>query len=139
TSFPGDLKGMRIGIVKELMEGPDLDREVRDATIQAASVLKTLGADIHDVSIPLVHQSGVAYIAFGEAEAAVSHFPYLRTRASEYGYVTRVRLSTGLLIPGFIARWAERVACPAIRRQVLNTFESCDILIAPTTRTTAPL
>jgi aspartyl-tRNA(Asn)/glutamyl-tRNA(Gln) amidotransferase subunit A len=139
TSLPGDLKGMRIGIVKELMESPDLDREVRGATRQAASVLSALGAQIHDVSLPLVHQAGVAYIAFGEAEAAVSHFPYLRTRAAEYGYVTRVRLSTGLLIPGFIARWADRVACPAIRRQVLSTFESCDVLIAPTTRTTAPL
>lgn len=132
------LRGLRAGVVRELLPGPGLEPEVEDGVRQAIAVLEKLGVSFDEVSIPLVRHAGAIYIAFGEPEAAIGHLPSLRRSAADYGYTARVRMATGLLIPGHVARWADRVGRAAIRTQVRAAMEPYDFLVAPTWRTAAP-
>ncbi|MBI4278407.1 MAG: hypothetical protein HY660_08110, partial [Armatimonadetes bacterium] len=132
------IKGMKAAIVRELLPGPGIDAEIEAGVRDAIKVLKTLGVSFREVSIPLVKHAGAVYVAFGEAEASVGHLPFLRRCPELYGYTARVRMATGLLIPGHIARWADRAGRAAIRRQILETLEPYDFLITPTARTPAP-
>ncbi|CAK3737914.1 amidase signature enzyme [Lecanosticta acicola] len=52
-------KGLRIGILKEAFEVPGLDPSVRDTVRAAADRFKSLGAEVHEISIPL-HKLGAA-------------------------------------------------------------------------------
>ena len=63
-ALTGDAKGLRIGIVKEGFDWPgasqpEVDRIVR----QSARRLQEVGAEVHDVSIPMHPEAG--HIAFG--------------------------------------------------------------------------
>lgn len=133
-----DVRGIRAAIVRELFPRPGADPEVEYAVAQAIRVLESLGVSTQDVSIPLVNRAGAIYSAFGDSEAAVTHLPNLRRRAHDYGQVARVRLATGLLVPSFAARWADRAGRAAVKKQVLEAFTSCDILVTPTLPTAAP-
>jgi aspartyl-tRNA(Asn)/glutamyl-tRNA(Gln) amidotransferase subunit A len=104
---------------------------------QAIAVLEGLGITIAEVSLPIVEHAGLIYIAFGEPEAAVSHLPFLRTCPAQYGYTAWVRMATGLLVPGAMARWADRVGRRRVREEILRATDSFDILLTPTCRTPA--
>ena len=52
-ALDGDIRGIRIGAIKELIHSEIVDTEVRDAVIKAGSVLKDLGATVDEVSLPI--------------------------------------------------------------------------------------
>ena len=52
-------KGLRIGVLKESFDVPGLDQDVINKVKAAAARFKALGADVHDISIPL-HIQGSA-------------------------------------------------------------------------------
>jgi aspartyl-tRNA(Asn)/glutamyl-tRNA(Gln) amidotransferase subunit A len=61
-SLKQDVKGLKIGVVKELM-GEGTQPEVKEAIENALETYKSLGAEIVEVSIPHVKYSiGVYYI-----------------------------------------------------------------------------
>jgi aspartyl-tRNA(Asn)/glutamyl-tRNA(Gln) amidotransferase subunit A len=133
-----EVRGLKAAVVRELLPGPGLDPEVEQGVRQAIAVLEGLGMTIADVSLPIVEHAGLIYIAFGEPEAAVSHLPFLRAYPAQYGYTARVRMATGLLVPGAIARWADRVGRRKVREEILHALDAFDILLTPTCRTPAP-
>lgn len=98
-----EVRGLKAAVVKELLPGPSLDPEVEQGVRRAIAVLEGLGMIMAKVSLPIVERAGLIYIAFGEPEAAVSHLPFLRVCPARYGYTARVRMATGLLIPGAFA------------------------------------
>ena len=59
TGLTGDIRGVKVGLVSELMD-PDLglDSQTRDAVAAAAQVLAELGADVRDISLPMAQQTG---------------------------------------------------------------------------------
>jgi len=132
------IRGLKVGVIRDLMEDPALAPDVAAAVRRAIAVLGTLGASVGHASLPLAKHAGAAYVAFGEPEAASLHATRLRSDSAAYGHVARVRLATGLLVPGFAVRWAERVARRAITEDVFRALEPYDVLVAPTSRTTAP-
>jgi aspartyl-tRNA(Asn)/glutamyl-tRNA(Gln) amidotransferase subunit A len=138
ASLGHSVKGIRAGVVRDLLSGEGIDPETAQAVRNALIVLQTLGVSCDEVSLSLARHAGVIYLAFGEAEAAVGHLRYLRECADQYGDTARVRMAMGLLVPAFIARWAERVGRAAIQREVLELFERYDILLAPTAPSAAP-
>jgi amidase len=54
-----DLKGVKIGILKEAFDMPILDAAVKDAVLAAASKFTTLGAEVKEISVP-IHPLGNA-------------------------------------------------------------------------------
>jgi aspartyl-tRNA(Asn)/glutamyl-tRNA(Gln) amidotransferase subunit A len=152
------LEGIKLGLPKEyFIEG--LDDEVKRAVEAAVAHMKTLGAEIVDVSLPHTTYAIAVYyiIATAEASANLARFDgvryglrenqpdlaalYAQTRSSGFGSEVkrRIILGTYMLSSGYYDAYylkAQRVR-GLIREDFKNVFKACDALIAPVTPTPA--
>lgn len=133
-----DVRGLRIGVIRELTAGAETDPEVRQAVTDAARQLERLGADVEETSLPLLPLAGAVFMALADSEAAGLHQPWLRTRAMDYDRATRRRLLTASLLPAAVYHRAAR-ARVLIRRQLLAALDRYDLLLCPTGHRAAPL
>ena len=58
AALDGDIRGIRVGAIRDLIHSEIVDREVRDAVVQAGSMLGELGATVEEVSLPLTVHGG---------------------------------------------------------------------------------
>lgn len=126
-----DLQGVRIGVIQEHMDEKSTNAEVLRAVRAAAAQLKELGAEVEDVSLPLLLEVGSASAAISESDAAFVHREWLRTRPGDYGHNIRRRLLAASLIPSQALQKATRIRA-LLRREWLKLFERYDVLINPT-------
>ena len=156
-----DIKGMRIGVVKEL-SGEGYQSGVRQRFDEAVKVLEGLGAQIVEVSCPSFPYALAAYylilpsecssnlakmdgMRFGlrvdhDGDHTVEHV-MAQTRAAGFGpeVTRRVILGTYALSAGYYDAFygqAQKVRT-LIQRDFTAAFEKCDVLISPTAPTTA--
>lgn len=158
-SLNNDLKGMKIGVVKELVaEG--LAPDVQKAIQNAIDTYKSLGAEVIEVSLPNIkHSIGIYYIlATAECSSNLARFDgvkyghrtkdannlldmYCKTRAEGFGpeVKRRIMLGTYALSSGYYDAYYKKAQ--QMRRIVtndfLNAFAKVDALIAPTCPNTA--
>jgi aspartyl-tRNA(Asn)/glutamyl-tRNA(Gln) amidotransferase subunit A len=137
AALAGGAKGMRIGVVTELVDGADTQAEVCRAIREAARGLSGLGAAVEDISLPLIPLAGAVFMALCDSDAAGYHTRWLSERAAEYDQGTRRRLVTAGLIPAAAVHRAAR-ARALIRAQVLEALSRFDLLLAPTSPHPAP-
>ena len=124
------VKSMRIAVVEEMVEG--IEDDTRRAVETAVEVLKTLGARVERISMPVVKQIRSVHSAIVDSEAASYHRgKLLEGRYSDYDYNTRVRLMVGTVLPSALTTLAMR-ARAALAAKVLDTFEQHTILVGPT-------
>ena len=155
--LPHGVDGLRVGIVRELLQGiaPDVEARVR----QAADALTAAGAKVEEVTVPATVYGLAAYYLIAPAEASSNLARYdgvrygLRkpapdittmygaTRAAGFGAEVkrRIMLGTYALSAGYYDAYygqAQRV-----RTLIIRDFETAyadhDVLISPTTPTTA--
>ena len=128
----GDVKGLRVGLVREFLDTPDLGvgQATRDAVLSAAEVLRGQGADVMDVSLPMAVFSGPVTRTISHVERVSIHPDWLRERGEEHHYVTRVGFTTANLLPGHVYLKALRLR-EMIRREVLGAFDRVDVLVHP--------
>ena len=131
-ALTGDLRGLKIGIVAELMN-PDLGLapQTRDAVTAAAQTLAELGASVQEVSLPLAPQTGAIVRTITSTERVSLHPEWLRERPQDYHFNTRVAFITGNLIPAQVYYQAQKLRA-IVRQQVLNLLDQVDLLIQPT-------
>ena len=137
TPLRSGVRGLKVGVIRELTLGGDTDPEVRAAVLAAADVLKGLGAIVDEVSLPLIPLAGAVFMAIADSEGAGRHRQWLATRGQDYDAGTRRRLVTAGLIPTAVYHQATR-ARALIRAQVLEALGHWDVLLAPTAPRTAP-
>ena len=137
AALTGDVRGLRVGIVRELTSGAEVDPEMREAVLAAVAVLARLGVAVDEVSLPLVPSAGAAFMALCDSEGAARHLAWLRTRPADYDRGTRRRLLAAALIPAALVQKAQQ-ARALIRAQVLGALERFDLLVAPTSHRPAP-
>ncbi len=154
-----DLKGKKVGVIKETF-GEGLDPEVAAATQAAIETLKELGAEILDISCPRFRYGISAYyvIAPCEASANLARYDgvrygrrvedaenlldmYKRTRAEGFGpeVKRRIMIGTYALSAGYYDAYylkAQKVRT-LIKQDFEAAFEKVDILVSPTSPTTA--
>ena len=130
------LKGLRIGILEELTAADYVKPEVHRATAAAVSVLGELGADVEEVSLPLLEQMGAVGAILAESDGATYHRPWLEERPQDYGPTIRRRLLAASLLPGQVVHKAARMR-GLFRREWLGLFEKYDAVICPTTPSVA--
>ena len=158
-SLTKDIKGSKVGVIKELLsEGvaPDVKKAVEDA-IQK---YKELGAEIVEISLPLLeHSIGVYYIlATAEASSNLARYDgvkygyrtkdaknllemYTKTRAEGFGdeVKRRIMLGTYALSAGYYDAYYKKAQ--QLRRLIKEdfdrAFEKVDILVSPTCPNTA--
>lgn len=154
-----DIKGSKVGVIKELLaEGVSPD--VKKAVEAAIQQYKELGAEIVEISLPLLeHSIGVYYIlATAEASSNLARFDgvkyghrtqdpknlmemYTKTRSEGFGdeVKRRIMLGTYALSAGYYDAYYKKAQ--QIRRLIKEdfdrAFEKVDILVSPTCPNTA--
>ena len=137
-ALDGDIKGLRIGMIKELVHGEIVDPEVADAVMKAGSVLGELGATVEEVSLPLTVHGGVISAVLIGVEAAMTYRDWIRDDLHGFGHGNQIGLLTGSLMPAQAYYKVQKLR-ELVRRQVLGALENYDVLVLPTSRSCAPL
>ncbi len=80
------IRGMKIGIPIELIEEKCLDTQIRDVLYKDIEILKELGAEVEEFSLPIIKDSLAPYYIISSAEASsnLARFDSIR-----YGYRTK--------------------------------------------------
>jgi len=154
-----DVKGLRIGIPKEYM-GEGINPEVRDAVLNAVEVLKKLGAQCEEFSLPLTEYAIPAYYLISSAEASsnLARYDgikygyraekytdlldlYKQTRSEGFGTEVkrRIMLGTYALSSGYYDAYYKKAlqVRTLIKKGFDEAFEKYDIILGPTAPTTA--
>ena len=157
-SLKPDLKGLKIGVITETF-GEGLDPVVAETVQKAIAQLKTLGAKITEISCPRFRYGLPAYyiIAPSEASANLARYDavkygireeannllemYNQTRAKGFGTEVkrRIMLGTYALSAGYYDAYylkAQKVRT-LIKEDFDNAFAKVDVLVCPTSPTTA--
>lgn len=138
AGLTGEVRGLRVGVIRGLTFSPDTDSEVRNAVLEAAALLEKLGAEVEEISLPLLPLAGAVFMALADSEGAGLHQAWLRSRAADYDQGTRRRLLTASLLPSAVYHQAQR-ARALIRQQILEALRQVDLLLCPTSPRPAPL
>ena len=160
------VEGLRIGIISELMGGPDqaasvegIAEDVRARVEQAAAALAAAGATVEHASVPSTIYGLSAYylIAPAEASSNLARFDGVRfglrvdadtapemntaTRTAGFGdeVKRRIMLGTYALSAGYYDAYYGRSqkVRTLIQRDFSRAYESFDLLLSPTAPTTA--
>ena len=158
-SFTTDLKGLKVGIIKETF-GEGLDDVVAESVNQGIQELEKLGAEVKEISCPRFRYGLPIYyiIAPSEASANLARYDavkygirdeeadnllemYTKTRAKGFGAEVkrRIMLGTYALSAGYYDAYylkAQKVRT-LIKEDFDNAFKDVDVLISPTAPTTA--
>jgi AtzE family amidohydrolase len=107
--------------------------EVVEAVAKVAAVF----GPVRTVSLPQAARARAAAMIITGCEASNSHFSNLRTRANEFDPLTRDRLLAAAMIPAAWNIQAHRFR-RWLRAQMLELFDSVDLILAPATPFSAP-
>jgi aspartyl-tRNA(Asn)/glutamyl-tRNA(Gln) amidotransferase subunit A len=166
-SKPGDylknieegVKGLRIGLPKEYFaEG--INPEVKQAVMAAAETYRKLGANIVDISLPMTKYGIATYyvvqpaevssnlgrydgIKYGhaakESENLIDHYYKSRTEGFGAEAKRRIMLGTYVLSAGYFDAYYKKAmqVRTLIKKDFDEAFGKCDVILGPTTPTTA--
>ena len=130
-ALDGDINGLKVGVVKELLNWAVVEPEVRRAVSDATSALGELGASVEEVSIPLARHAMMITLAYGYVERSLDHREWIRARPQDYGHDNRITLLAGSLIPAQYYYKAQKLRS-LVRQQVLGALQKYDVLVSPT-------
>ncbi len=133
----GDVKGLRLGIVRELLYTDLVEEEVRHSVLAAASTLAEMGAQVEELSVPLAANAGTISGAI-RVEAPVTYRDLVRDRPRDIAHDNRIGYMVGSIMPASYYYKGLRLRS-LIRDQVLEALGSVDILLSPTTGVAAQL
>jgi aspartyl-tRNA(Asn)/glutamyl-tRNA(Gln) amidotransferase subunit A len=155
-----DLKGIRIGVPKELNEAQGIEPEVSREVDRAIGLARELGAEVDETSLPRSVDYGLpCYYLIAPAEASSNLARYdgvrygLRVEGSTYDELVertrdagfgdepkrRIMLGTYALSAGYREAFygqAQKVRT-VIAREHAKAFERFDVLVSPTSPTVA--
>jgi aspartyl-tRNA(Asn)/glutamyl-tRNA(Gln) amidotransferase subunit A len=159
-----NIKGRRIGVLKEYMEQGGLHPDVAQTVTKALDALKAQGAQIVEVSAPLTKYAVSIYYLIASSECSSNlarydgvkygyraEFPsltnvslaefYSKTRGEGFGSEVkrRIMLGTYFLSSGYYDAYYIK-ACQVrrlLRDQLNEAFKSCDVILSPVTTTPA--
>lgn len=159
SKLSSNLKGVKVGLVKEFMQSP-LEDGTDVVYKNNLQMLKDAGAEIVEVSIPLISMAVPIYylVATSEASSNLARYDgvrfgyranfdekpaddiadfYSRTRGEGFGSEVkrRIILGTYCLSSGYYDAYYKK-ACQVrrlLRDQYMKAFASCDVLMSPVT------
>lgn len=137
SALTGDIQGIKMGVIQERMDSPNLDPEFRETVAKAISVLGELGASSEDVSIPLAPNAGALTMSILNVEWANLHRPLFEPNFDELDHNNKIRFLTGSIIPAQAYYKAQKIRA-VLRQQILDALEEVDVLVLPTGPVTAP-
>jgi len=160
SSLNHPIKGIKIGIIKECIDHPGLDEEVKTSIKKSIQRFQSLGAEIIDVSCPRFNEGIATYYVIAPSEASAN---LARYDGVKYGYRSlspdnlsdmtsksrsegfgdevqrRILIGTYALSAGYSDAYykkAQKVRT-LIKNDFDKAFKNVDILLSPTCPTTA--
>lgn len=153
-----DIKGMKIGIAKEYLEG--VRDDVKEAILNACKVYESLGAEIVYFDLPALKYALPVYyiLACAEASSNLGRYDGIRygyktptyndvnemvckTRSEGFGSEVkrRIMLGTYVLSAGYYDAYYKKAQNlrGTIVKDFKNAFEKVDVILAPTVPMTA--
>ncbi len=130
AGLDGQIKGLRIGIVKEALEADFVHPQVQAAVTKAVADLGTLGATVVEVSIPLLLSAAAVTRAILAVESAAIHHDWIRTRLRDYDHNVQIDFLTGAILPAQLYYKAQQLR-ELTRRQVFAALQQADVLALP--------
>ena len=154
------VSGMKIGLINQCFDQEGLSPEVKESTMKAARLLQSLGADLVEIDCPCFNDGIATYYVIAPSEASAN---LARYDGVKYGYRTdeisdfssmisstrsegfgdevkrRILIGTYALSAGYVDAFykkAQKVRT-LIRRDFDEAFNKVDILLTPTSPTTA--
>lgn len=155
-----DLKGMKIGLMKEYMSRPGNHADTSKTVDEAIEAVKRRGAEIVEVSVPLTEQAVPMYYLIAASECSSNlarydgvkyghraHFEnlgsidldafYERSRGEGFGKEVkrRIMLGTYCLSSGYYDAYYNK-ACQVrrmLRQQYIEAFQKCDVILSAVT------
>ncbi|MBD5389197.1 Asp-tRNA(Asn)/Glu-tRNA(Gln) amidotransferase subunit GatA [bacterium] len=156
---PADVRGLRIGIIRETMDAPGIADDVRAMFDRYVHDLAAMGAEIVELSVPHVMLTGTLYGVISRAEAASNlarydgmkyglrvdgadlNDTYRKTRAAGFGDNVKHRMLTGAITQTADFYTPCFVQAAKVRRLLANEFdaamEKCDVILSPAAPTAA--
>ena len=125
------IKGLKVGVITERIEGDSVDPEVSGLVVKAVTQLGELGALIQEVEIPLIAQSAAISTAVTYGDVSGIHKEGIKKNLHEYDYNIQLRLLTGAIIPAQAHQKAVRLR-HMLRQQILDSLDEVDVLVMPT-------
>lgn len=159
SALSGDVKGLRVGVPKELM-GEGIDPEVKEKVNAALKVLESLGATVEEVTLPhteyavptyyilapseassnLARYDGVRYgVRADNAENLIEMYRETRSQGLGAEVKRRIMLGTYALSSGYYDAYYKKAqqVRTLIKQDFDEVFKKYDVIIGPTAPTTA--
>ena len=160
SALVDDVKGMKIGIPRDYF-GDGLDKEVKEAVLEAAKVLESKGAIVEEFDLSLVDYAIPTYYTIAAAEASSNlerfdgikygyrteqfeglHNMYKKTRSEGFGPEVKRRIMLGsfVLSSGYYdAYYLKALRVKALIKKAFDeAFAKYDVILGPVAPTTAP-
>jgi len=135
-SLGHDVKHMRVGILHGYFE-KDMAGEVKEKFSHAVAVLRRLGMETEDVTIPHMDLIPAVKVCTSRVENSSAHDRNLRTRPRDYSKQTLYAYLSALLVPAsayLMAQRVRRIICEEFRELLMRV----QILALPTVPFTVP-
>lgn len=154
-----DVKGLKIGIPKGFLDGK-LDTEIETAIKRAIALYEELGAEIIDIELPHIEYALAVYriLSCAEASSSLARYDgirygfraedyddldelYKKTRSEGFGTEVKRRIMLGNFVIG--AEQYEDYYLRALKARTLiredyaNAFKDVDLILSPTSPTSA--
>ena len=138
AALTGDIRGLRIGMVRHLYEDDiAVTPEVRAGLEEACGVFRSLGATLEDVRMRPAADYYAVKITIAESEQYAIHEEELRTRPGDFGADF-----LGRALPAVLYSGTDYVQAQRERRLMLAemapVYEKCDVLVTPAAPGPAP-
>ena len=154
------IKGMKIGLIDNCFEHKGLADDVKESVLEGASLLEKLGAEIVNISCPRFTDGIATYYVIAPSEASANLARYdgvkygfraddeqslmdmtSKSRALGFGSEVkrRILIGTYALSAGYVDAYYKKAqqVRTLIRKDFDDAFNKVDILLAPTSPTTA--
>lgn len=156
-NFTTDIKGLKVGMPKGFLE--ELDPQIKEKILAAAEKLKGLGAQLVDIDVPHAKYSAPCYYVITSAEASsnLARFDGIRygfcdktaqnlndeyeLDRAPFGAEVKKRIiigSTALRAENYAECYLQAVKVrELIKQDFARAFEQVDVILTPTSPTTA--
>ena len=154
----GDGKKLRVGLIKEF-NNVQISQDMKNLFEKRIADLKSMGADIVEVSIPNVLDALAAYYIIAPAEASSNlarydgmryglrvegsdlYDTYKKTRAAGFGEEVQRRMLIGTAVLSSESYEVYFMQAARVRRMIADAFnkafEQCDLIVCPSGASTA--
>jgi aspartyl-tRNA(Asn)/glutamyl-tRNA(Gln) amidotransferase subunit A len=138
AALTGDIRGLRVGVVRHLHEDDcAVTAEVSAALDEALAVFRSLGATLGEVRLRPAQDYYDVKVTIAESELLAVHEPAMRTRLGDFGEDFLGRVLAAVLISG-----RDYVQAQRERRRMLAemtpVYANCDVLVTATAGGPAP-